>query len=732
MKRFLFAPHSDSCMIGVCAPLYLLTVFLFLPMFGQAQQPDQSLQQPDQASQQTAPDDQDEPEEPVDEYPLADLPPLKRIVMYNSGVGQMQHAGAVDGKARLEIKFGRYDIDDVLKSLVFEDLSGGLVRAVEYQPAPEPEDVAAGQIGTPMTFAQLLQRFRGESISITVAGNLIKGTIYGVENRTSGKSVVETLVLLNEQGLSAVALPTIDRAQFQNEEIRKELQLAMSGIVKSRKANQKRLDLLLDGEGERTIQFAYVVDIPIWRMTYRLSLGDDKEKANLQGWAHVDNVTGVDWEQVTIELRSGRPQAFHINVFAPLMAERPDFGNSVYAFTRGLSLVTQWFGVAPSSGSGGFGGGGGGFGGGGGGFGGGGFGGGGFGGRPSRSSGMDIDRAFQASATEGRAAQMVRYQLDAPVDLGAGKSAALPVFSSQLPAKLLSVFRYEDEQSKALRAIQIENTTRLPVVPGPISIVRDGDFVGDGTIQRLDVGDQAEIVYGIDRALEIIRRLAKPKRVLKSVEVRRAMVVLNWQNLQEVNFDISNKDTEARNLLLHYRINGEQKDKKSKSETDVTKLLSPEPTKLDEGTATFNLSIDATSQQNLKLLMGRDERQTTTLDNATDDTVRDWQAKGATISPEDLEFFGQLQASQKEIDRVGSQLTALTQQKRELSDEQARVRSNIEVLANNAEAAKIYLDKLQELEKQIEQVNESTGLVRSRLNEVRDNKSKLISEYSKK
>ena len=281
----------------------------------------------------------------LDDYPLAKLPPLKRLVLYNSGVGQLQHEGRALDRQRFEIKFSAHDVDDVLKSLVFADMGGGAVRAVEYQPAPEPEDVAANTVGMPMTLAQLIQRFRGEKVTLSVGSSQYSGTIYGVENRQQGEQIRETVVLISDDGLKSVSLAEVDRVQFDKQELRQTLQQAMQGIVKSRKANQKTLELLLDGKGEREIRFAYVVDMPIWRMTYRLSIKQDQ--VYLQGWAHVDNVTGVDWEQVALELRSGKPQSFHINIFAPLMAERPDFGNAVYEFTEGLILVTQWFGFEP-------------------------------------------------------------------------------------------------------------------------------------------------------------------------------------------------------------------------------------------------------------------------------------------------------------------------------------------------------------------------------------------------
>ena len=46
-----------------------------------------------------------------------ELPPVKRIVLYNSGVGQLQHEGKIEGKGQVSLRFGSHDVSDALKSL---------------------------------------------------------------------------------------------------------------------------------------------------------------------------------------------------------------------------------------------------------------------------------------------------------------------------------------------------------------------------------------------------------------------------------------------------------------------------------------------------------------------------------------------------------------------------------------------------------------------------------------
>ncbi|HQU44895.1 MAG TPA: hypothetical protein PK867_18920, partial [Pirellulales bacterium] len=58
--------------------------------------------------------------------------PLKRIVLFNSGVGFFEHGAEIEGDAQVELKFDVESINDLLKSMVLEDLGGGRISTVTY------------------------------------------------------------------------------------------------------------------------------------------------------------------------------------------------------------------------------------------------------------------------------------------------------------------------------------------------------------------------------------------------------------------------------------------------------------------------------------------------------------------------------------------------------------------------------------------------------------------------
>ena len=52
--------------------------------------------------------------------------------------------------------------------------------------------------------------------------------------------------------------------------------------------------------------------------------GKDSNKARLQGWAVVENLTGGDWKDVELTLVSGNPVALRQPLYTALFANRPE------------------------------------------------------------------------------------------------------------------------------------------------------------------------------------------------------------------------------------------------------------------------------------------------------------------------------------------------------------------------------------------------------------------------
>src|SRR5579885_3221055 len=58
--------------------------------------------------------------------------PIRDIVLFNSGVGYFQREGSVEGDARVDLQFPAGEVNDLLKSLVLQDLGQGNISTISY------------------------------------------------------------------------------------------------------------------------------------------------------------------------------------------------------------------------------------------------------------------------------------------------------------------------------------------------------------------------------------------------------------------------------------------------------------------------------------------------------------------------------------------------------------------------------------------------------------------------
>ena len=79
----------------------------------------------------------------------------------------------------------------------------------------------------------------------------------------------------------------------------------------------------LAGKGPHELLVSYVVEMPTWKPAYRIVL-DKEGKALLQGWAVVDNVSGEDWNGVSMSLTAGTPLTFTYDLYTPRFVQRAD------------------------------------------------------------------------------------------------------------------------------------------------------------------------------------------------------------------------------------------------------------------------------------------------------------------------------------------------------------------------------------------------------------------------
>lgn len=93
-----------------------------------------------------------------------------------------------------------------------------------------------------------------------------------------------------------------------------------------RQGDSVDLKVKLPSTGVRDLRLSYVTESPAWKPSYRVILAD-KGRGKLHAWAVVDNVSGEDWNMVTVGVGSTSALSFKYDLHSVRLVERETLTN---------------------------------------------------------------------------------------------------------------------------------------------------------------------------------------------------------------------------------------------------------------------------------------------------------------------------------------------------------------------------------------------------------------------
>jgi hypothetical protein len=256
--------------------------------------------------------------------------PVRRVILYKTGVGYFEHLGTVRDRQDVAIRFTSAQLNDVLKSLTTIDLGKGRISSISYNSiAPIEQRLGALRlpVGAATTAFDLLGSLRGARVEVTSGTGVAEGRLLSVERRNQLQketpAPVESFSILTDAGeMRTFELTPAVRVRIVDRDRRQEVGRYLDVVGSSREQDVRRMVISSAGSGERQLFVSYISEVPIWKSTYRLVI-PEKGKPLLQGWAIVDNTIGEDWSSVDLSLVAGAPQSFIQQVSQPYYGRRP-------------------------------------------------------------------------------------------------------------------------------------------------------------------------------------------------------------------------------------------------------------------------------------------------------------------------------------------------------------------------------------------------------------------------
>jgi hypothetical protein len=651
----------------------------------------------------------------------ADSLALKRVLLSTGGVGYFEYEAKVSGNETLDLAVPLDQVDDVMKSIVVYDDKGGVGEIS----LPGREPLAAAFREMPFgpealsSPADLLNALRGAEVKVEGA-RAVDGRILSVVPETStakdGAEITRHRVsLMTAGGVRQFILEEADGLQFADPALQAKLDAALAALARDSAKDRRTFAIRSTGSGDRTLRVGYVVGAPLWKTSYRLTLAADPkaDKAALQGWAVLENMSGTDWEGVDLTVVSGNPVTFRQALYQSYYVSRPDVPVEVLGRVlppvdeRARDLDSKSLGngaaeIAPA---------------------------------PPPAPMMMMQRATatpvggadgyadqivdaprqyaQLTAAEpGESATQVTFHLPEPVTVAAGHSLLVPIVNREIPANRVDLYLPDTEPNHPLASVDLKNDGETGLPPGVLTLYERGaqdlvTYVGDARLGALPTGENRLVSFAVDQKVTVDRDDKRDDTLARARIVDGVLEITTTQR-STTTYAVTGATGEDRTVLLETpRFEGWTLTEPDKGKVEVV-----------GGQYRIRRTVAAGKTEKVMVTQEQPSAQTIDLSADADDQISYW-ASATTVPDKVRKALSGLSEQLAAIRDHESEVERLEQRQTEIGEEQARLRDNLGAVPKDSDLFQRYIGKLNDSESELEKTGTDLDKARKAVDDSR-------------
>jgi hypothetical protein len=625
---------------------------------------------------------------------------LKRVMLSAGGVGYFEYEARVrSGAADLKLPVRMDQVDDVLKSIVVFDNQGG-AGTIQLPSKAPLSDIFRGLPFGPDALESgpgLISALKGAEVTVTgpqrMAGRVVSVTPETTKTNDDQEITRHRVAMMTDGGLQQFVLEEADSVTFKDPVLQGQIQSALTSLAEHREGQGRMLTIRSTGDKSRIVTVGFVAVAPLWKTSYRITTAERQDKAWLQGWAVLENVSGTDWKDVELTLASGNPVTFRQALYQTYYVERPEVpveilgrilpkpdDGAVASEDRENSrsrarMEAPKAMMAPTA-------------------------------PPPPAPAMMAESAIADAApsfdalTGGAPASQTRdtgaavtFTLPGKVTVLNGQSLSVPVINQQTAAARVAVYQPQTHPRHPLHAVKLVNDTGTGLPPGVVTLYHRSDkgaadYSGDARMSALPAGETRMLAFSLDQKV-IVDSDRKFDKTVSKLKIANGVMTASSVDVEETTYTIKGAANEARNLILeHPRRPG-------------WTLTAPDP-KLAEMTETeFRVpaSVKAGETATVKVVTEWPRDDNTALINLSTDQYLVY-ANNARLTEAQKAAFARMAELKRAVDGTDEKIRAENSARDRVFEEQARLRENIAAAPERSELQNRYLRSMNQLEDQ--------------------------------
>jgi uncharacterized protein (TIGR02231 family) len=308
------------------------------------------------------------------------------------------------------------------------------------------------------------------------------------------------------------------------------------------------LDINSSNTSETNLSVIYQIRNAGWRPAYQFHANTNKNKTTLSYFAEIDQNTGEDWENISLELSTGQPAR---------RTQPPKLRPWIVDFPKSATLSRKRLRSAPMQ---------------------------------SMEMAGAADMMIEAKVVESGTSYTFAIPDRQTISAGTRKFRAL--ITRKTLASDLAYTAIPKLSKRVFLRTKLKNTSDFQWLPGQGGIYLDGSFVGNNWMKNTSPGEELKLGLGTDDSISVERKLVKKddggEGFLGQKERARYVFEITLENFKNRSVKLSLKDQ----LPLPYH---------EDIKTNINRI-EPQPDKTDkQNFLTWNLSLDPAEKKTITL-----------------------------------------------------------------------------------------------------------------------------------
>jgi len=510
------------------------------------------------------------------------------------------------------------------------------------------------------------------------------------------------------------------------------------------------------------LEIGYLAPSPTWRVSYQL-VSDSQGQARLLGWGLFDNRLDEDLENATLTLKSGRPISFEYDLYESYVPSRPQVSDdpmaleavsnnplvvesiatisheirtpitSILGYTeilqkevegplnekqkrhlqtivqsgrRLLDMMNDLLDMARLR----------------------------EGGqrntdystsflyRSGPLGDLKVSSAYFKPMLIGNAApEFLTYEVETPVSVRRKQSAMVPIIDYPITYQEICVYNGDKMPNHPLRVWRLRNTTGKALEQGPVTLIKDGQYLGEALMQFTGVGDELHLPYALEFGIVISEDIEQGLRGVLDIKFdgkKRRAIIRRYEVTEYIHLLTSHVERETTVFI----------ERRNPNQGEYFQM--PEPDLAVEGHTRWPVTVPANDKTTFTIQVRTVLKREEDITAWETDFVKDVHKDGLLDKNVYKKFEGYWSERQREA-KVTDQIKTLQIEYNQLLARQQQLRENLKTLGNSKRETGIrnrILDDLESSENRRREVENEVASLDGKMKQSQATQQSLVDQ----